>query len=103
MSARTVSHSGLLVQPTPGLNGETFYAEIEPASSRWLPWPGRTSRWWYEIHAIGEPDEHGIPTSTLAYLDGGSGGGFTLATCIRRAQEAVGQFAEEGVLLRGGS
>ena len=86
------SHDGLLVQAT--LAGdELLYAEVVPAGSRWLPWPGRTSRWWYEVHSVGEPDEHEIGVSTYAYLPGGSGGGFTLASCVRKAQDAVDHFA----------
>ena len=63
------------------------YAAIEPAESRWLPWPGRTSRWWFEINRV-------FPAATLAYEDGGSGGGFTLAACIRGASDALDRFAE---------
>ncbi len=65
-----------------------YYAEIEPAMSRWLPWPGRTSRWWFEIN-----DADGGAVITLAYEDGGSGGGFTLAACIRKATAALDEFA----------
>lgn len=89
------SFDGLIVQKLPGMDGSVFFASVEPAYSRWLPWPGRTSRWWYEIRSFGEPDEHGVAASTWAYMDGGSGGGFTLAACIRRAQRAVDAFATE--------
>ena len=70
----------------------THYAEIEIAGSRWLPWPGRTSRWWFEIGKVA-PDEDGNDTYwTLAYEPGGSGGGFTLAACLRRASAALDRF-----------
>lgn len=82
--------NGLIVQPTYSRNGEVFFAEVEPAGSRWLPLRGRTSRWWYEVHALEEDGER----ATWAYVEGGSGGGFTLAACVRRAQEAVSRFAE---------
>jgi hypothetical protein len=82
--------NGLVVQPTFGHDGEVYYAEVEPAGSRWLPWPGRTSRWWYEVHELEKDGER----ATWAYVEGGSGGGFTLAACVRRAQEAVSRFAE---------
>lgn len=89
-------HQGLLVGPQATVKGNTVYAEVEPAYSRWLPWPGRTSRWWYEVHAVyPEADEHGINRSTFAYIQPGSGGAFTLASCVRRAQRAIEHFAEE--------
>lgn len=87
---------GLIVNPIPTLDGtRIIYAEVEPACSRWLPRPGRTSRWWYEVHAKHAHDEHGVDTTTYAYVEGGSGGGFTFASCFRRAQEAVNRFVEE--------
>ena len=68
------------------------YAEIETAGSWWLPWPGRMSRWWFEIGKVA-PDETGRDTYwTLAYEPGGSGGGFTLAACLRRASAALDRF-----------
>lgn len=90
-----VTSDGLAVAPMRGMSGDLFYAEVVPAGSRWLPWFGRTSRWWYEVHSIGEPDEHGVDTSTLADVEGGSGGGFTLRSCIRRAAAAVDRFASK--------
>jgi len=92
---KTFSHAGLIVYPIESESGEVFYAEIEPAGSRWLPWPGRTSRWWYEIHSVGEPDEHGTTGNTYAYTPGGSGGAFTLRACIIKASEAVEKIMEE--------
>lgn len=68
------------------------YAEIETAGSMWLLWPGRMSRWWFEIGKVA-PDETGNDTYwTLAYQPGGSGGGFTLAACLRRASQALDSF-----------
>ena len=66
-----------------------YRIEVEVAGSRWLPWKGRMSRWWYEImdRAIGEQD-----WTTRAYEKGGSGGAFTLKRCIRRASEAAWDF-----------
>lgn len=57
-----------------------LWADIEPAASRWLPWPGRTSRWWFEVRC----DQH-----THAYEAGGSGGGFTLRSCFWRAVDGL--------------
>jgi hypothetical protein len=92
------NYIGIIVQPTHKEDlSELLYAEVEPSYSRWLPWPGRTSRWWYEVHSQGEPDEHGIGGTTYAYIKGGSGGGFTLRACLRRAQTAVDFFANEYV------
>lgn len=70
------------------------YAEVEPSGSRWLPLPGRTSRWWFEVHHKHEPDEQGCDTTTHAYTPGGSGGGFTLRSCLVRAATAVDQVVE---------
>ena len=94
-SAARIHGFGLIVSPLPKLSGdETIYAEVTPAGSRWLPWPGRTSRWWFEVHSKHAPDEHGVDTSTWAYIEGGSGGGFTLRSCIAKATEAVQNFTE---------
>ena len=67
-------------------------AEIEPSGSAWLPWPGRMSRWWYEITAV---DIEGT-NWTWAYEPGGSGGGFTLRACLRRAMRAIDGFEDAG-------
>lgn len=93
---RHIAGFGLIVQPMTTLDGlRIVYAEVEPAYSPWRPLPGRTSRWWYEVHAKHPCDEHGCDTTTYGYVEGGSGGGFTLAACVRRAQEAVNRFVEE--------
>lgn len=88
------THDGLIVAPlSTEDNAGVVYAEVVPAGSRWLPWFGRTSRWWFEVHSVenegGEPWGH-----TWAYTDGGSGGGFTLAACVRRARNAVCDIVE---------
>ena len=84
------SHFPLLLSND--ISWSRHYAEIEIAGSRWLPWPGRTSRWWFEISKIA-PDETGSDVDwTLAYEPGGSGGGFTLAACLRRASAALDRF-----------
>ena len=82
---------GLLVSLITLPDGRCFYAEVEPAPLRyWRPWDGRSSRWWFEVHSTGPNDDY--PT-TYAYEPGGSGGGLTLRACVRRAANAVGQFA----------
>jgi len=87
---------GLIVSPMPNGGGDhVFFAEVVPAGSRWLPWPGRTSRWWFEVHAKHAADEHGVDTTTYAYLNGGSGGGFTFRSCVSKAMDAVIAFAGE--------
>lgn len=98
MSAAYLHAFGLIVSPMPKLYGdraETLFAEVVPAGSRWLPWPGRASRWWFEVHSQHAPDEHGCTGTTYAYTEGGSGGGFTLRSCIAKASEAVDHFASE--------
>jgi hypothetical protein len=71
-------------------DGRVIYAEIMPAASRWLPWTGRTSRWWFEIHEWSPlPGEFGVHVTTHAYTDYGSGGSFTLAGCHRKAVKAI--------------
>ena len=67
-----------------------FYAEIEHAGSRWLPWRGRTSRWWFEVCAVDDAPE--TPYTTYAYVEGGSGGAYTLKKCISRADAALWTF-----------
>lgn len=63
-----------------------FYAEIAPAASAWLPWPGRTSRWWFEVTGPPEAnDEYQVPTHYYTF----DGGAFTLRRCIFRAVDAV--------------
>jgi len=86
------THAGIVVGPVE-TDSEAVYAEIEPAGTGWLPWPGRTSRWWYEVHAVGDPDGHGVFRSTYAYQPGGSGGAFTLRSCIRKATAAIDKMA----------
>lgn len=82
---------GLMVGTLTLPDGRCFYAEVEPAPLRyWRPWPNRTSLWWFEVHST-EPDSD-YPT-TYAYEEGGSGGGLTLRACVRRAADAVEQFA----------
>lgn len=70
-----------------------LYATIEPAGSRWLPWKGRMSRWWFEVERIERGEAF---PSTLAYEFGGSGGGFTLAKCVQRAAVALDLFVKFG-------
>lgn len=78
---------GVRVGPLTSLKEGPIWAEIEPAPSwNWRPWRGRTARWWFEVHTTG---------ATWAYLDGGSGGGFTLRSCTRKALAAVHHFAHE--------
>lgn len=95
-----MTHNGLLVAPTTTERGSLLYAEVVPAGSRWLPWVGRTSRWWFEVHVLDAPgtvqfhEPPYVDRSTLAYHERGSGGGFTLARCIRRATDAVQHFTE---------
>ena len=84
-------HFGLIVQSLPYDRNEWMWAEVEPAS-RWLPWPGRTSRWWFEVHKRHAPDEYGYDITTYAYVKGGSGGAFTFRKCVERAQDAVERF-----------
>lgn len=84
-----------------------FWAEVIPAPLRhWRPWPGRTSRWWYEVHSSNPRgpavDDVIAYYSTWAYDDAGSGGGFTLAQCILRASEAVEKFVWEDYERRSG-
>jgi hypothetical protein len=87
---------GLIVSPMPQIEGDHFlFAEVVPAGSRWFPWPGRTSRWWFEVHAQHAPDEHGVTGTTYAYTEGGSGGAFTLRGCVSKAMEAVDKFVWE--------
>lgn len=88
---------GLVVSPMPRIkkNDRLLYAEVVPAGSRWLPWPGRTSRWWFEVHAQHAPSEHGVTGTTYAYVEGGSGGAFTLRGCIAKAMDAVDKFVWE--------
>lgn len=88
------THFGLLVGPMPTKVGETFYAEVEPAGSRWLPLRGRTARWWFEVHSVGSDSDGIVERTTHAYVKGGSGGAFTLGKCVRRAMEAVYDQAE---------
>lgn len=85
---------GLIVHPIPTVGG-LIYAEVEPAYTGWRPWRGRTSRWWYEVHEVHAPDEHGADGTTYAYTEGGSGGAFTFRGCIRKAQAAVELFVAE--------
>lgn len=83
---------GLMVGPF-GLPGDgVLFAEVEPAGSRWLPWKGRTSRWWFEVNSMTPGDEC---MTTWAYTEGGSGGGFTLRACVRRAQRSLLRFSEQ--------
>lgn len=92
-----------LVSPEYLDDGWVVYAEITPAWSRWLPWPGRTSRWWFEImHAEpqGPAGKAGVEITTHGYEDYGSGGGFTLRACVLKATEAVQHAAD--VLRAGG-
>lgn len=77
------------------LNELLVYAEVEPSGYRWLPWPGRTSRWWFEVMHKHDPDEHGCDTTTHAYLEYGRGGAFTLRRCLIRASEAIEVAVEE--------
>lgn len=69
-----------------------FYAEVEPAGSRWLPLNGRTSRWWFEVIERGVD---GDIATTWAYQPGGSGGGFTFRKCVMRAEAALETFAAQ--------
>lgn len=83
---------GLTVGPFGLPNEGLLFAEIEPAPLwNWRPWRGRTSRWWYEIKSASprEPWQ-----TTWAYQPGGSGGGFTLRACVRRARRAMHDFQE---------
>ena len=85
-----------------------YFATIEPAGSRWLPWRGRMSRWWFEIERFSSTDEeYGEIPWTLAYEAGGSGGGFTLRKCILRAADALDTFttreSDEGYFFLAGT
>lgn len=94
--AAVIRGFGLIVSPLPHLTEDrVLYAEVVPAGSRWLPLPWRWARWWFEVHAVHAPDEHGVDTTTYACVDGGSGGGFTLRSCIAKATDAVSRFTEE--------
>lgn len=85
---------GIVVGTTTVLDepGTTVYAVVEPAGSRWLPWPGRTSRWWYEVHGVDAAG--GGTTYAYTYAHGtGSGGAYTLRGCVRKALAAVDEVA----------
>jgi hypothetical protein len=63
-------------------------AGIHPSGSRWLPWPGRMSRWWYEVgHVTPEPCEQ-LGTPRTAWTDA-YGEAFTLRSAIRRAYHTM--------------
>ena len=63
-----------------------FEAEVYPSGSAWLPWSGRTSRWWWEISCrrIGDTE-----WTTLEYTPGGGGGAFTLRRALIQATDAT--------------
>lgn len=78
--------NGLIVNPVPYGKDDLIYAEVVPSGygswwRRFLPWVGN---WWFEVHLASG--------ATLAYTKGGSGGGYTLSGCIRKAMEAIDKF-----------
>ncbi len=78
----SLGHYGIMVgRMTVG--DETFFAEVTPAGHI-LPY---VSRWWFEVQS---------DKFTYAYEPGGSGGAFTLAGCISKADDAVQKFAYKG-------
>lgn len=69
------------------VNGDYgFWAEIEPAPSGRVPWPGRLSRWWFEVN--GPSDDPRCETEHYHMYDGG---GLSLRRCLWNAVEAVYQ------------
>ena len=92
-SANLVCSDGLVVAQYPAPDGTIFYAEVVPAGwGRWwrqfLPSVGR---WWFEVHEVSPApvDKHGTRGITHAYEGYGSGGAFTLNSCVSKAQQAV--------------
>lgn len=85
-----MSHPGWgTIEFTEGWGDHEFAVCIDPAGP-WRPWPGRMSRWWWEIMAR----EVGGEWFLLGYEPGGSGGGFTLRSAIVRGSEAVWNLFE---------
>jgi len=69
-----------------------IYVEIEP-SYGWRPWPGRWSRWWWELHFQRPVDDAAY---TCAYTDGGSGGTFTFRKAMQKADAVVWDYWRNG-------
>ena len=87
------TYDGIIVAPISTADGTAvIYAQVEPAASRWLPLPGRTSRWWFEVHSVEGNDT--FDRHTWAYCEGGSGGGFTFRSCVTKAAQAVYDIVE---------
>jgi hypothetical protein len=75
-----------------------FWAEITPSGGKWyrqfLP---NVRRWWFEVHETEDipTDEMGIGQITHAYEKYGSGGAYTLRSCIIKAMRACEIAAEK--------
>jgi hypothetical protein len=97
-------HFGLISGRRPS-RGHVLYAEITPASPllywvgftrrgwrRFVPFANGRSwlephiRWWYEIHST---------YLSYPYEDGGSGGAFSLAGCLNKAEDALEMLEEK--------
>jgi hypothetical protein len=73
------------------VTGQAFFAEIESAPrSVWRPWPGRWSRWWFEVKGRDSTGD----VWQFGYEPGMSGGGFTLGSCVRKASAAAAALAD---------
>ena len=78
-----------------GDHAHTLYLYIDPRGSLWLPWPHRSSVWWWEVHEeVGDCCEAGI---THAYDPGGSGGAWFLSRAIRKAARYADTITEPTV------